>query len=133
MLTPTEVALEFVKRINARNVNKLCELMTEDHVFIDSGGNPFQGREMMRNAWNSYYEWFPDYAITVIDVLADGNVVGLFGSTSGTFAVQGELHAQNHWAGPAALKATIQGEQVAEWCVYADSDAITKIMDAAQR
>jgi ketosteroid isomerase-like protein len=132
MMTPTEVALEFVKRINERDVTKLCELMTEDHLFIDSAGERFEGREVMRNGWNSYYQWFPDYAITVTDILAEGEVVGLFGSTSGTFAVEGELHAQNHWAGPAAWKVVIRGKHVAEWWVYADNEPVRKIMDAAQ-
>jgi hypothetical protein len=33
-----DVALEFVDRINRRDVDLLCELMTEDHRFVDSGG-----------------------------------------------------------------------------------------------
>jgi len=132
MLTPTEVALEFVKRINERNVNQLCELMAGDHVFIDSLGQQFQGRETVRTAWNSYYEWFPDYTITLTDVFQQAHVVGLFGSASGTFAVKGELQADNHWAIPAAWKATIYGEKVAEWHVYADNEPVRKIMGAAQ-
>ena len=132
MLTPTEVALEFVKRINTRNVDKLCELMAEDHVFIDALGEHFQGRETMRASWNGYYEWFPDYTITLTDVFQQEYVIGLFGSASGTFAVEGELHAENHWAVPAAWKAIIQGEKVAEWRVYADNEPVRKIMAAAQ-
>jgi len=37
-MSPVETVLEFVRRINQRDADKLAELMTEDHVFIDSLG-----------------------------------------------------------------------------------------------
>src|ERR1035438_4587160 len=43
-----ETVLEFLNRINQRDVDKLAELMTEDHVFVDSLGNQVRGREKMR-------------------------------------------------------------------------------------
>ncbi len=33
---PLEVAMDFIKRINSGNVNWLCELMTEGHIFQDA-------------------------------------------------------------------------------------------------
>jgi ketosteroid isomerase-like protein len=132
MLTPTEVALEFVKRINAHNPDKLAELMAEDHVFIDSVGARFQGREAMRENWKAYFDMFPDYRIVLTDVFQQGHVVGLFGTASGTFAVNGQLAPENRWEGPAAWKATTQGDTMTEWRVYADNEPVRKIMTAAQ-
>jgi len=43
-----ETVLEFVRRINQRDADKLAELMTEDHVFIDSLARPC-AREKMRD------------------------------------------------------------------------------------
>ena len=45
-----EVALAFVERIKAQDVEGLCALMTEDHRFVDSLGAEVVGRERMRQA-----------------------------------------------------------------------------------
>jgi ketosteroid isomerase-like protein len=37
-MDPQEIAKVFVTRINKQDVDGLCALMTEDHLFIDSGG-----------------------------------------------------------------------------------------------
>lgn len=42
-MTPVESVLLFLDRINQRNPDKLAELMTDDHVFIDSLANKVQG------------------------------------------------------------------------------------------
>ena len=47
-MSAIETVLDFLDRINKRDADKLAELMTEDHVFIDSVGNTVQGREKMR-------------------------------------------------------------------------------------
>lgn len=133
MFTPTELALEFVKRINAHNPDKLAELMAEDHIFFDSLGARFQGRDAMRENWKAYFAMFPDYHITLSDVFQQGHVVGLFGTASGTFAVDGQLAPENHWEIPAAWKATTSGDIMLEWRVYADNEPVRKIMSTAQR
>ncbi len=58
-MTPVETALLFLDRINQRHPDRLGELMTEDHVFIDSLGNEVRGREAMRQGWRSYYALCP--------------------------------------------------------------------------
>jgi ketosteroid isomerase-like protein len=131
MLTPTEVALEFVKRINAHNPDKLAELMAQDHVFIDSLGARFQGRDTMRANWQAYFAMFPDYHIVLTDVFQQAHVVGLFGTASATFAVNGKLLPKNRWEGPAAWKATTSGDTLSAWQVYADNEPVRKIMNAA--
>jgi ketosteroid isomerase-like protein len=40
--------LDFVSRINAHDAESLAELMTKDHVFVDSLGRSFKGREEMK-------------------------------------------------------------------------------------
>src|SRR5438552_3931123 len=54
-LEPIEVAMDFIKRINAGNVDALCELMTEKHVFHDAVGKRFVGRETLRQRWKAYF------------------------------------------------------------------------------
>ena len=55
-LEPLEVAMDFIKRINAGDVDALCELMTEQHVFQDALGKRFVGRETMRQGWKAYFK-----------------------------------------------------------------------------
>ena len=125
-----ELALGFVAKINAHDVDGLVALMTADHVFVDSLGTTFTGAEKMRMGWKGYLALFPDYAIEVVDVFEKGAVVALFGKARGTFAVQGKLSRENFWEIPAAWKAVIKDGRVAEWRVYCDNDPARKIMAA---
>ena len=38
-MTPTEVAMSFIDAINSKDVERLANLMTEDHKFIDGDGS----------------------------------------------------------------------------------------------
>ncbi|MFZ3218310.1 MAG: nuclear transport factor 2 family protein [Candidatus Acidiferrales bacterium] len=128
--TPTDVAMAFVAKINAHDVDGLVALMTPDHVFVDALGATFRGAEQMRQGWRGYFSLFPDYAIEVTDEFHGGEVVALFGKARGTFAVNGELARENFWEIPAAWRAVAKDERVAEWRVYCDNDPARKIMAA---
>jgi ketosteroid isomerase-like protein len=123
-----ELALGFVAKINAHDVDALVALMTPDHMFVDSLGATFSGVEQMRIGWKSYLALFPDYAIEVLDVLDRGDEVALFGKARATFAVHGKLPRENFWEIPAAWKAVVKNGRVAEWRVYCNNDPARKIM-----
>jgi uncharacterized protein (TIGR02246 family) len=123
-----DVALAFVDRINRHDVAGLVALMTEDHRFVDGLGQEMRGREQMERGWRGYFAWFPDYSIKVNNALSDGNVVALFGTAQGTYSVDSKRLAENHWEIPAAWKAVIRNQRVAEWRVYADNEPVWKIM-----
>ncbi len=125
---PIAVVLAFLDAINSRNVDRLCALMSEDHVFLDALGNKVQGRESMRKAWTGYFQWFPDYRVSHEEIFSDGKLVAAFGSAEGTYAPKGNLVKENHWNAPAAWKAVVEGGLVKEWRVYADNQAARKIM-----
>jgi len=122
------VALAFVDRINRHDVAGLVALMTQDHRFVDGLGQEVQGREPMQNGWCGYFAWFPDYSIKVDHTFSDGNVVALLGTAQGTYSGNRSAPAENHWEIPAAWKAVIRGQRVAEWRVYADNEPVWKIM-----
>ena len=67
-MPPTETIHAFVDAINAHNLDRLGELMTDDHTFVDSYGNEVAGRAEMLTGWRGYFEWFPDYQIEVNDI-----------------------------------------------------------------
>lgn len=127
-MNPVETVLEFLHRINQRDPDKLVELMTEDHVFVDSLGNSTQGREKMRAAWRGYYAFCPDYWVTHEEIFPNGQTVAVFGAAGGTIAAQGDLPAANKWRIPAAWLAVVQGDLVEEWRVYADNKPVYDIV-----
>jgi uncharacterized protein (TIGR02246 family) len=122
------VVVSFLDAINAGDVEKLCALMSEDHLFVDALGNKVKGREAMRKAWAGYFQLFPDYRVSHEEILSDGRLVAAFGSAEGTYAIKGKLAKSNHWAAPAAWKAIVEDGLVKEWRVYADNQAARKIM-----
>jgi ketosteroid isomerase-like protein len=127
-MTPIETVLAFMDRINQRDPDRLAELMTEDHVFIDSLGQTKRGRATMRKNWQSYYAFCPDYSVSRDDIFQNGNVVAVFGAASGTISVNGETLPQNKWRTPAAWRAVVEDGLVREWRVYADNKPVYDIL-----
>lgn len=130
MISPAETVLNFINSINQHDADKLAELMTEDHVFIDSLGQVVRGRERMRAGWRGYFGFCPDYWISQKEILADGNVVAVFGAAGGTIADRGDLPAANKWRTPAAWLAVVEDGLVKEWRVYADNKPVYDIVAA---
>src|SRR5580658_10295755 len=127
-MNPVETVLEFMDRINRRDGDALAELMTEDHVFMDSLGQSVRGREKMRAGWRGYYSFCPDYWVTHAEILQNGNRVAVFGSAGGTIAAKGELPSENKWQIPAAWLALVENGLVKEWRVYADNKPVYDII-----
>jgi ketosteroid isomerase-like protein len=125
---PISVVLGFMDAINCRDVDKLCALMSEDHLFIDALGNEVRGKEAMRKAWAGYFQWFPNYRISHEEILSNGEIVAAFGSAEGTYAGKANASNETHWFAPAAWKAVVSDGLVKEWRVYADNQAARKIM-----
>ncbi len=132
-MSPIDTVLNFLDRVNQRDADKLAELMTEDHVFIDSLGQSVRGREKMRAGWRSYYAFCPDYSVSHEEIFQSGDVVAVFGSAGGTIAAQGKLPPENKWRTPAAWLAVVEKGMVKEWRVYADNKPVYDIMAKQRR
>jgi hypothetical protein len=63
---------------------------------------------------------FPDYTILVETILADHQLVAVFGSASGTYNGKRGLVPENRIEMPAAWRALVQNGKVKRWQVYAD-------------
>jgi uncharacterized protein (TIGR02246 family) len=124
-MNPTETVLEFLNRINQRDIDKLAELMTEDHVFVDALGNRVTGREKMRGGWRAYYTMCPDYWISHEEIFGNGPTVAIFGAAGGTISGK-------KWQTPAAWLALVEKGQIKEWRVYADNKPVYDILAAAK-
>jgi ketosteroid isomerase-like protein len=127
-MNPVETVQRFLERINQRDADKLAELLTEDHVFIDSLGQSVRGREKMRAGWRGYYAFCPDYWVSHEEIFASGNLVAVFGAAGGTIAADGKLPPENKWRTPAAWLAIVENGLVKEWRVYADNKPVYAIM-----
>ena len=102
--------------------------MTADHVFVDSDGAEIRGKERMCAGWAQYFQMFPDYKIEVQETYSRGQVVVLVGVAEGTYAVDGELLAENHWSVSAVWRAVVRDDALSEWRVYVNVEPIVKIM-----
>ena len=111
----------FVAAINDHEVGTILALMTPDHTFIDALGNRTQGLPFMESAWQTYFSMCPDYRIRVEDLLSDAGLVLATGEASGT--IDGVA-----WQAPAAWKAVIRENSVAEWRVFVDNKAVYEIL-----
>jgi len=124
---PLEVAMDFIKRINAGNVNALCDLMTEGHIFQDALGKLFIGRETMRQGWTLYFKMVGDYQVHAEEFFQTVDRLAIFGSASGRYAGGGAA-SNNFWEVPAAWRAVVKDGLMAEWRVYADNQPLRKLM-----
>ena len=120
--------LRFIECINRHDAHKLAELMTADHVFIDSLGQCVRGRETMCLAWRGYYAFCPDYWVSHDEIFAHGNRVAVFGAAGGTIATDGKLPAENKWRTSAAWLAVVENGLVKQWQVYADNKPVYDII-----
>jgi ketosteroid isomerase-like protein len=130
-MTNPETAHEFVRRINAHDVEGMVALMSGDHVFIDSLTNRLS-RPAIKSGWRLYFQMVPDYWIKVEETVADENTVILFGSAGGTYVPNGgKVVDENQWETAAAWRAVVRDGKVVEWRIYADNEPVREKMRAA--
>ena len=128
-----ELALQFVETINQHDVNGIAELMPPDHLFTDSLGKTVQDRDKMIAGWTHYFSSFPDYSISCNETFERGNVVVLLGEAAGTYCPDGQMRNEYSWRMPAAWKAVIKDNLIAEWQVYADNHPVFEIIEAYKK
>jgi hypothetical protein len=128
-MTPEQLATAFIAAINSQAIDTMADLMTEDHVFIDSDGTEVPGRERMREGWIGYFEMVPDYRIEVNETFTRDQTVVCLGIATGTFREAGVLKPENSWSVPAAWRALIEDQKVSVWQVYVNPEPIRKILD----
>ena len=130
-MSPNEAVHRFVETINGGDPERIAELLTECHRFVDPGGRVVEGREAMLEAWRGYLEKVPDYRIEVEETFFKGTLVVILGTARGTYRPKGWIRAGNAWSTPAAWRARVAGDLIAEWQVYADNEPIRRLMRGA--
>jgi limonene-1,2-epoxide hydrolase len=125
-----ETVLEFVKRINAHDVDGILDLMADDYRFINSAGDTFRGKNFMRATWRAHFVQYPDFNIRIDRVLADDAAVGLFGWAQGTLTHDGQILEENHWEVPAAFLGIAENGKMLHWQVFSDTAMIFDLIKA---
>ncbi|MBN1895033.1 nuclear transport factor 2 family protein [bacterium] len=123
------VVKAFIQAINSCSTRQMSGLMTEDHVFTDSGGKTETGREKMLTGWEGYFRMFPDYHIEAEFMLQSGEMVAVFGSAAGTYNGKRGPVPENRIEMPAAWKAVVEHGKIKLWQVYADWTEGSRIID----
>jgi ketosteroid isomerase-like protein len=125
-----KIVLDFIESINSANLDKLYNLMSHDHVFIDSRGNSMAGNDNMKKAWIGYFDLFPDYKIEITDTLQNDSIIVILGYASGTYKPANKnADSNNHWKVPASWKAIVVDKKIKIWQVYADNSLAIEIMN----
>ena len=127
-MTPLEVADFFVAAINSGDVDRLVDLMTPDHVFVDADGSEHVGRDRMGQGWRDHLQTVPDLRIEVSERFESGDTAVLLGRASGTIVDNGELRPENHWIVPAAWRVVVESGLVAIWQLYANQHQMHEIL-----
>ena len=133
MKTEIDITLDQINAINAANINELYNLMTEDHLFIDTHDNNVIGRKNMKRSWIDYFVMFPDYKIEVKEILQKEDLVCIFGYASGTCKNLRNKENSNYWRVPAVWTAIIKDNLVKQWQVYADNIMVMDIINRVNK
>jgi len=113
------IALRFNEAINARDLTRLGELMTDDHTFIDIPGKVHEGRERMLTGWFEFFKNYPDYRNNFTHITTQERLVIMVG-----FSECSHVSLD----GPAIWTAKIRNGKVAEWRVYEDTRQTRKTL-----
>jgi ketosteroid isomerase-like protein len=131
-MTNKKIVQTFVKAINDHDVDKIFDLMSDDHVFIDGYGNKQEGRNGMKESWQNYYQLFPDYGVEITESIENDSVIELFGYASGTYKINNEKTNKNFWKTTAAWKAIVENQKIKLWQVYCDYTRLMEIIKKEQ-
>jgi ketosteroid isomerase-like protein len=122
------IVREFVNSINTHSVERMGDLITEDHTFTDSQNNTYHGKEVMLEGWKSYFTWFPDYFIEINELFVRGDTIVATGYASGTYKGIKTRDNKNHWRDSAAWKTTFEKGKIKSWQVYSDTKVAFEVI-----
>lgn len=123
------IVLDFINAINSSDVDRICSLMAENHLFIDSQDNRMSGKENMKQAWTLYFAMFPDYKIEINEIVEKDTLFCVLGYASGTYKGIKKGNNSNYWRIPAAWTAIVLDNKIKRWQVYADNLIVADIIN----
>jgi predicted SnoaL-like aldol condensation-catalyzing enzyme len=110
---PKLTALLFNESINNQDIHGLSRLMTDDHTIIVREGVTVRGKQPNIEGWAEFFAQFPNYRNTFTRVESKDELVIIVG-----FAYWSESQPYD----PVIWTARIEGDRVAEWRIYDDTE-----------
>ncbi len=83
-VSPVDIAVEFVERLNRRDFDGLVGLMTPDFRLRPGGAEVIRGPEKSQEALVGYVSSWPDFQVHVSDVHQVSDTVIVVGRTTGS-------------------------------------------------
>jgi ketosteroid isomerase-like protein len=123
------IVLDFIDAINKADVDRILNLMSDDHILIDSQNHQMTGKDNLRQAWIGYFGMFPDYKIKVNEILEKDSLICILGYASGTYKNLQNKDNSNFWKIPVALTAMIKDNHIRQWQIYADNLIVMDIIN----
>jgi ketosteroid isomerase-like protein len=109
---PKLIVLQFNECINTQDIDGLSNLMSDNHVFIDSSDDVHTGKDSMVKGWIEFFNTYPDYRNHFPKIESRENLVLIIGFST---------CSHKPLDGPALWTAKIENDLVAEWRVYLDT------------
>jgi hypothetical protein len=120
---PKLIALEFNEYINNRDLEKLANLMTDNHEFKDRVGNIYHSKSKMIEAWRNFFESNQNYKNIFLAIFSEDNIVKIIG-----YAYWSEENKHD----PALWVVKIENDLVSEWNIYFDSEENRRLLGLHQ-
>lgn len=113
MFDAAALAVDFNECINARDLKALGRLMAANHAFIDTAGNALIGKAACIEAWNGFFDSYPEYRNIFEAVLSRRDRATIVGHSvcPGFPALEG----------PALWTAVASQQELTEWRIYDDT------------
>ena len=100
----------FNEAINARDLDRLAEMMTDTHRFVDSAGASIDGKLACVDAWRGFFVAFPDYRNVFEECRREGD---------GLVFVRGHSECSVAFLdGPAEWHVVVRDGLVDQWRVF---------------
>lgn len=115
---PKSIVTRFNEFITMKDIDGLSALLSDDHVFIDRDGNRIEGKGQMILAWKKFFEMFPQYRNTFVEVKSMGEVIVIRGFA---YWNSDNTHDSVIWT------ARLSGGRIKEWRIYSDAEDVRKL------
>ena len=111
-------AFNFVEKINKHDLKNLIKLMSTDHTLIVFDNNPEKGKNIMKNAWKSYFDICPNYMIYISQYAIKNDTVSFLGRTTGSHR---KISRIDEFEETLIFTATIKNNRISKWQLLNDT------------
>jgi len=106
------IALQFNDCISTKDIEGFEQLMSDNHIFIDTGNNVANGKQTCLTIWKGFFNIFPDYKNVFKIIVTSNNLVIMIGYS---------VCSDRRLNGPAIWTAKITDKKISEWRIYEDT------------